>query len=66
MKTKTIKYAYKCCMLNDLPPCYRKRLELSFTVKKDDFPKVLKIGKYAFTIWTVDLPIERTLIKNLP
>ena len=59
------KIAYKVCMLNSLPKSYKKRLEMAFSVKKDDFPLIVKYGAYAFIIWQKDLPIEYTLSKNL-
>lgn len=60
-----LKIAYKTCFLNSLPKSYKNRLERAFSVKKDDFPLVVKYGLYAFTIWAVDLPIMYTLSKNL-
>ena len=60
-----VKIAYKTCSLNSLPKSYKNRLERAFSVKKDDFPAIVKYGAYAFIIWQKDLPIQYTLSKNL-
>lgn len=51
------KIAYKTCIVGSLPKSYQLKLKQVFNHKKDDFPLVVKVSTYYFTVWSIDLPV---------